>query len=621
MAAGAAYLAVSAIVWWHLWGLGLAHGISQTPFGDSAQDVWFLAWVPHALGSGLNPFVSRAMFAPKGINLMLNTSILLPGFVLIPITEVFGPLVSFNVAVVLAPTLNALVAFMVFRRWAPFALGRWLAGLFYGFSPFVLNDLVNGHLHVTLLVFPPVALMLFDDLLVRERGNPVVKGTLLGVVFAAQFLTGEEVAAIMLFLGASGVVLLAIRHPREALQRWRRAAAGLAAAGVVGGVLLAVPLYELLAGPLRFQGTVFPDPYGFFVWLKATVWPRSFWPQTAWPEYAGIPLLAIVCAGCARIRSGVIRFAAAMSAVALVFALSRHAHWVPTSSASIPLPDALFSHWPFLKNLLPIRFDLMVDLFLALCLAIVLDRVHGSLAARLGGLPARGEQTAGDEPASAQPASAQPRRAQPASAQPASAGAPSCGGPSCGRPSGRTRRPSRPKWLAGLATAGLGALALISPALSAPIPYAMRSISVPAVYRSPALTHVPRGTVLLGYPIANGFTADPLVWQAEEHMPYDMVAGYGFIPGPGPRPIGSLPPSPAVNISGDAQVGLLPPTPAPSTVAGVRRNLESWHVTLVVEYLGYLTFKQPARLAAVIDAATGTKPQMIDGAYVWRLAG
>jgi hypothetical protein len=637
LAAGAAYLAVASVVWWHLWPLGLAHGISRTQVGDADQDVWFLAWVPHALGSGLNPFVSRAMFAPKGINLLLNTSILFPSLLLSPITELFGPLVSFNLAVLLAPVANALSAFVVFRRWAAFAPGRWLAGLFYGFSPFVLNDLIFGHLHVTILVFPPIALALLDDLLVSQRGSPVVKGALLGLVFTAQFLTGEEVGLMMAILALLGITILAVRHPRDLRLRWRRAAVGLVSSGLVAGVLLAFPLYELFAGPRRFQGTVFPDPYSYVVWLQAALWPRRLWPQTSWPMYAGVPLLAVVTVGCVRIRSGALRFAATMSGVALVFACGVSLSWSPSWSTHIPLPDAIFRHWPLVRNLLPIRFDLMVDMFLALALAVVLDRVHQALVVRWAGAAARdgevagrhdvaGAQSAATVPAGGELAGWRSEGAAEVSPSDSTAATVSDGAesPAVAGSGDRTRRGGRPRpavsWLGGLAAVGLGTAALVSPALGAPIPFATRRLSIPAVFESPVVTDLPRGTILLGYPIPNGYEADPLVWQAEEYMPYDLVAGYGFVPGSGIEPIGSLPASPAVTIYGDAELGLLPPTPAREVVMGVRRNLESWHVSVIVEVAGGGQMKQPGRLAAVIDAATGVKAEIVDGADVWRLS-
>lgn len=576
LAAALGYLAISALLWWHLWALGFAHGIAAGGFGDPDQDVWFLAWVPHALGHGLNPCFSTAMFAPKGINLVVNTSILLPSLLMTPVTELFGPLVSFNMAVVLAPVLNSLAAFLAFRRWAPFAPGRWLACLFYGFSPFVLGNLLAGHLHLSVLFFPPIALVLFDDLLVAGRGRPLAKGALLGVVFAAQFLTGQEVMAIMAMLAICGIALLALRYPREARLRWRRATLGLGTGVLVAGGLLAYPIYELIAGPRRFAGTVFADPYAFVAVLRTWLWPVGSWPQSIQAAYVGVPLLLVVAIGCWRIRSGMLRFSVAMAGIALIFALGRTVHWSPNFNTFIPLPDKLFSHLPLLKNLLPVRFTLMVDMFLSLALAIVLDRTWAWWTTRAPGYGSRLTSA-----------------------------------------SQRRRRLG-----AGALSLGLGIVALASPALGSPIPYAVRRIAVPAVYRSRALRELPAGTVLLGYPVPNGFAADPLVWQAEEYMPYDLVAGYGFIPSQNPRlPTGQMLPSPAYLAFQDAQVGLLPPKPTPNEVTGVRADLLAWHVSVVVEYAGYGALEQPLELAAIVDAATRVVPERIGGAWVWWLRG
>jgi hypothetical protein len=124
---------------------------------------------------------------------------------------------------------------------------------------------------------------------------------------------------------------------------------------------------------------------------------------------------------------------------------------------------------------------------------------------------------------------------------------------------------------------------------------------------------------MLGFPIPDGFYTDPLVWQAAEAMPYNLVAGYGFIPGPGPAPIGSLTRGAAVTAYEDAQVGLLPSVPDPATVVAVRSELRSWGVSVVVEYKGYRQLDQPEQLAELIDAVTGRQPAIVDGAFVWHL--
>src|SRR5579872_2253054 len=61
---GLAYLLAGLVAWWHVWSDGASHTIAAQGWGDPAQQVWYLGWVPHALGAGIDPLVSHAMFAP-----------------------------------------------------------------------------------------------------------------------------------------------------------------------------------------------------------------------------------------------------------------------------------------------------------------------------------------------------------------------------------------------------------------------------------------------------------------------------------------------------------------------------------------------------------------------------
>lgn len=550
-----AYLAVGLLAWWHVVAGGMTHTITSSGWGDPAQQIWFLAWVPHALGAGIDPFVSHAIFAPAGINLMANSSILFPALVASPITAAFGPIVAFNVLVVVAPALSALAAWRVYRRYSSSELGSFLGGLFYGFSPFVLNDLADGHLHITTLVFPPLVLALLDDLVVREKGSPVKVGVLLGLVLTAQALTSLEVLAMTVLIGGVGVVALAVRHPSEVRARWRRTATGLAATAVTAGLLLAWPVAVLVAGPRRYTGSVFVSPESYVVWLEALVWPKAG-ATHLWAAYLGIPLVVLFVVGVVVVRNGALRLAGVLAVAALVFSMGRTAHLTPKVSTGLPLPDRLFTTAPFLESLLPVRFDLFIDLFAGLALAVVAGAFASFVSAR----------------------------------------------PRLGRP-------------AGVAAAGLlGVAALALPAVGARLPYPTRQIAVPAVYSSATLTHLPAGSVLLAYPVMNGFEADPMIWQAVEGFPYDMVAGYGFIPSHGPHPLGSLPASPVTDLFADAQLGLLPAALPAAQARAVRAELARWQVSdLVVLPEG----KQPARLVQLLARLLHRRPVALDGAELF----
>jgi hypothetical protein len=76
-----------------------------------------------------------------------------------------------------------------------------LGGPVDGFSPAMIAQ-SSSHLHLTLgAVLPPLMLLLVDELLVRQRRNPLLAGALT----AAQVLIGEELLA---FTGIACAVIV-----------------------------------------------------------------------------------------------------------------------------------------------------------------------------------------------------------------------------------------------------------------------------------------------------------------------------------------------------------------------------------------------------------------------------
>jgi len=120
--------------------------------GDTAQQVWFLAWVPFSLAHGHSLFYSNWVLYPSGVNLMDNTAMTLLGVIAAPVTVLFGPVAAYNLVLRAGFTLSALAMFVVVRRlvrWWPAAL---VAGLLYGFSPFMVGQGLSHEF----LVFAPI---------------------------------------------------------------------------------------------------------------------------------------------------------------------------------------------------------------------------------------------------------------------------------------------------------------------------------------------------------------------------------------------------------------------------------------------------------------------------------
>ena len=101
----ALYLIASLLVF----GLPIAGRLASSFVGQGSADaqlyVWDLAWWPHAIAHGLNPFHPTLVWFPHGVNMAWVTGLPGPALVMTPISMLAGPVVSSNVLALLAPAL------------------------------------------------------------------------------------------------------------------------------------------------------------------------------------------------------------------------------------------------------------------------------------------------------------------------------------------------------------------------------------------------------------------------------------------------------------------------------------------------------------------------------------
>lgn len=321
--------------------------------------------------------------APGGVNLMWNTAAVAPAIVLWPVTAAFGAIASYNVLVTAAVALSAWSAFLAARRFVAGELAAALAGLLYGFSPYMIAQSLR-HPHVLLAVFPPLVLILLHEILVRQRWSPPAAGGLLGVAAAVQFLTGEEILAYTALVAWLGVVLLAALHPSEVAPRAPRALAGLAVALGCFAVLAAYPLWFQFFGPQRVSGVLQPpgvyvnDLLGFVV--PSDLMALSGGPTSAITHrftgnisetdaYLGIPMIALLVVACVLgWRRPLVRWAAPLAAAAALLSLGPQLH-VGGTVLPVPLPGALVARLPLMESAVPSRLMLFAYLGIGLVLA------------------------------------------------------------------------------------------------------------------------------------------------------------------------------------------------------------------------------------------------------------
>jgi hypothetical protein len=589
--ATATYLLLSVVVWWNVWS---THPTSVTTCGcgDSSLFTWFLEWPAYALAHGLNPLYSTAMFHPGGTNLLSNTSELGFGIVLTPVTWIFGPIATLNVANTLSPVLTACAMYLLLRRWVSWSPAAFVGGLLYGFSPLVLVSLTDSHLMLATLLVPPLIVGCLDELFIRQRRNPVFVGAILGLLAGVQFFIGTEVLAIMAITGVIGVALLLLyarRHPAELRQRRRHAVEGLAAGGGMAIAVLAYPLWFALAGPAHLSGAIWTQGFFGLGGTTAKDYLLPLTPSTTFQtfthnvggyqgltfsgQYFGIGLVVVLVAGVLIWRHDRrLWLFGAIGVVTVALSLGRENHfWVPWR---------VMAHIPLIQNIIPGRFVVMTYLVAAIVLALIVDHTYDAVWVTV-----RGSSHGGD------PAPTPPRF-----------------------------RPGRPRLAARAAGVVVSAIALVPVAayLGSQVPFTTESVVLPRWFTQVA-PRLSTRQVLLVYPLPFAILQSSLTWQAVDRMQFSMAGGSG--PGGTLSRAGSERPGQAV--LANSSLSFVPrSTVTPAAINAVRHALDGWGVTMVVipDQAGlpkYETIGDVPFAVGLLTAATGERPIRQADAWVW----
>jgi hypothetical protein len=463
---------------------------------DSVLAMWFLAWVPHALAHGLNPFFSDAILAPHGVDLAQNTESPFLGLLTTPLALFLGPIARANVMMILAMPLSATSAFVVLRRWGVWRVAAAIGGLLYGFSPYAVGQSL-GHLVLVFTPIPPLIALTMVSIL-RRQGSPLRLGIQLGLLVTAQFLTEPEVMTSVAIVTGWAVLCAAIRYRSQVRDAWRAVLASLALAGGLAGVLLAYPIWMMFAGPQHYTGTAqaVNNPYYNDVWSMIAPGPLQRLsvgvhfagvPLSNASEaggYIGIPLLiaAAILAWRSR-RSPRMQLAVVVWIGAVVLSFGPHL-WVDGHHTGIPLPFLVIQHLPFLDNLLPVRISMESAACMGAIIAFGLDDV------RTASMRYHAHRT-------------------------------------------RTGR-SRGTVSVVMAMVVLAILVITQfpqwPIASQP------ALGLPAA----ASDAIPPGhPVTISYPIASPLYAKPMVWQVDAGFRFRLVGGYAEHPDPSGKPIGT----------------------------------------------------------------------------------
>ena len=353
-------LAAYVLISFAYWGLRLLPHPGRFEIGTGTDPqifIWSFGWWPHALGHGLNPFEARSIWAPQGYNLAWTATA--PGMALLfaPLTVLAGPIVSFDVAVVLLPALSAWTAFLLCRHLTRSFWPSVVGGYLFGFSSYMIGQ-TEGHMHMTSVFLLPLIVLV----------------------------------VIRYVLALAVAILLAFLLVPAARRRLVQLVAPLAASYALACVLAAPLLYYALEG---FQSTSINEPTTYTTDPLNLIIPTQLilvgghaarkisqhFPanDSERDAYLGIPVLVMfVLFAIHRWRTPAGRLLLAGFGVALIATigvwLTIYGHKIVT------MPWEHIGYLPIFNNVLPSRLMLFVVLVVAIADALWMSSTRGWLA-------------------------------------------------------------------------------------------------------------------------------------------------------------------------------------------------------------------------------------------------
>jgi hypothetical protein len=364
---------------------------------DVDQATWFMRYTARAVEHfHLPALITPTMNAPHSVNLMWNTSLLLPGTVVSPVTLLFGPQVSLTVLLLIGFAGSAASMWYVLRRWHASPMAAALGGAFYGFSPALINSGI-GHYSLVLAIIPP---LLIDRLLriVTRQGSPIRNGLWLGVLAAAQLFISEELLVDSIIAAVILLVVLAICRPREVVSRLRPFAIGMGAALVAAVVLTARALWVQFHGIvikgagatviIKYDGRLTNLGTLPYAWITpgrslllrsvGTAYSASHYPQPT-PEYLaylGVPLIIVLITAIIYFWRDLAIRVTGITCVLLEW-LGMGSRQINPHAVTLPgflLPWGYLDHLPVIEGMVPDRLCILADVGAAAVLAFAIDR-------------------------------------------------------------------------------------------------------------------------------------------------------------------------------------------------------------------------------------------------------
>jgi hypothetical protein len=222
--------------------LSLGDGVLGPVGGDTGVYIWNLWLFRHEIvAHGHFPFFTLEILSlTPAVPLTLHNYTTLANVAAFPLIPLLGVVGTYNVLLLASGVLAALAMFVFARRATGDAGAAFVAGLVFGFAPFMSARAME---HFSLVQAAP--LPLFALVFRRLRERPTLRlAAAAGALVAAAFLCDPYYAVYCLLIGAFAIVYSALTVERAAKARrpyrWRAAldVALICLAGLVAGIVV-----------------------------------------------------------------------------------------------------------------------------------------------------------------------------------------------------------------------------------------------------------------------------------------------------------------------------------------------------------------------------------------------
>ncbi|HKM99880.1 MAG TPA: hypothetical protein VJX23_05145 [Candidatus Binataceae bacterium] len=349
---------------------------------DPPQTMWFFNWWRFSLAHGLNPFITDLVWTPLGINLAWTTCVPLPSLISIPLQVTVGEPATYNIIAMLMPPLAAFSAFLLCRRVTGTFWPSVLGGYIFGFSSYMLGEVLA---HLDLVAVFPVPLIVL--LTLKELDGEISArrfAILLAALLTVQFLCFPELFATVTLVGGFSLLLALVLFNGDARIRLRRLIIPIVGGYLISTAILSPYFYYLLAfghpsGPLWPPSRFCADLIGFVV-PRHTIWWGSADFATAISrrfagtimengDYLGVPLIVFVEIFRRRFwPTPAGKFLTILFLAIIIAAIGPTLHIA--GAQRFPMPWAIFQHLPLIENILPVRFMMYAFLVVAIMAAM-----------------------------------------------------------------------------------------------------------------------------------------------------------------------------------------------------------------------------------------------------------